>query len=113
MVAQPCERSSRGSSGEALAIWPGRGAVNALDPTRVSALGVIHPMRQKSTNARCVLARAALDAGGLDAFEERRDAVEEDSQGGPAGGGTPDLGGGARRGDGPLDAPVSGRQPIQ
>ena len=37
-MAQPCERSSRGSSGEALAIWPGRGAVNALDPTRVSAL---------------------------------------------------------------------------
>ena len=59
------------------------------------------------------MARATLDAGGLDAFEERRDAVEEDSQGGPAGGGTPDLGGGARRGDGPLDAPVSGRQPIQ
>ena len=29
------------------------------------------------------------------------------------GGGTPDLGGGARHGDGPLDAPVSGRQPIQ
>ncbi|EMS66420.1 hypothetical protein TRIUR3_13167 [Triticum urartu] len=45
-------------------------------------------MRQKSTNARCVFARAALDA-----FEEQLDAVEEDSQGGPAGGGTAGLGG--------------------
>ena len=45
------------------------------------------------------MARAALDAGELDAFKDRRDAVEEDSQGGPGGGGTADLGGGARRGD--------------
>ena len=86
----------RGGAGD----LPRQGRGQCPDPTRVSALGVIHPMRQKSTNARCVWARAALDAGGLGAFEERRDAVEEDSQGGPAGGGTADLGGRARRGDG-------------